>query len=292
MGEEMRFGKNLINISTKKINEKDELIQKLNREMAIRGFSPKTRKTYGGILSGFIKFNQKEVCNWSVEDVKRYLESLHNKGHTNITLNVVISAMKFIFEINGKHLDLKRPKKEKHLPSVFSKDEVKRLINSLKNPKHKLILKTIYGLGLRVSELSNLKIKHIDFERGLVLIKNSKGNKDRYVKIPGGWDEEVKNYIKLKGNGEYLYEGRKGKISIKTIQKIFDNALKKSKLRKNASCHTLRHSFATHLLENGVDIRIIQRLLGHSKLETTQIYTHVSDVQLKNIKSPLEELDL
>lgn len=150
-------------------------------------------------------------------------------------------------------------------------------------------MKTIYGLGLRISELAGLKPENIDFDRKMVLIKDAKGKKDRYVMLPEKLAEELKSYIYL-NKGKYLFEGRRGKLSLKTIQKIFENAIRKVGIKKNVSCHTLRHSFATHLLENGVDIRIIQKLLGHSKLETTQIYTHVSNFQIRNIKSPIEEL--
>ncbi len=122
-----------------------------------------------------------------------------------------------------------------------------------------------------------------------VLIKDSKGAKDRYIMLPNSLSSNLKNYINL-NPGVYIFQGRKEKLNIKTVQKIFENALKKSGIKKRASCHTLRHSFATHLLENGVDIRIIQKLLGHNRLETTQIYTHVSNFHLKNIKSPLDSL--
>ncbi|MBU1204109.1 MAG: site-specific integrase [Nanoarchaeota archaeon] len=268
----------------------DEL-QLVSQEMCVRGFSQKTKKTYLSIFKGFMGFSNKKVKECSVEDIKGYLAHLNKKGRTNISLNLVISALKFSFFVFGKNINIKRPTKEKHLPSVLSKEEVKRIINSVQNPKHKLILKTIYGLGLRVSEAVNLKPEHIEFNRKMVLIKNSKGNKDRYVFLPNMLEGDLQRYIQL-GKNSYVFQGRKGKLTTKTIQKVFENALKKSGIGKKASCHTLRHSFATHLLENGVDVRIIQKLLGHSKLETTQVYTHVSNFQLKNVKSPLDELDL
>jgi len=261
----------------------------LTQEMDAQGFLLRTKKTYLAVFKGFRSFIKKDIKESELNDIKSYLAYLHNKGHSNTSLNLVISALKFAYNAYGRKLDIKRPKKEKHLPSVLSKEDVKLILNSLDNPKHKIILKTIYGLGLRVSELRNLKQEHIGFNRNMVLIKNSKGAKDRYVPLPDSLTNELESYIKL-NPGEYLFSGRGKKITIKTIQKIFENALKKSGINKKASCHTLRHSFATHLLENGVDVRIIQKLLGHSKLETTQIYTHVSNFQLKNIKSPLDNL--
>ena len=134
-----------------------------------------------------------------------------------------------------------------------------------------------------------MKTSDINFDRKIVLIKEAKGKKDRYVNLPESLSSELKNYISL-NKGKYVFEGRNGMITIKIIQKIFENALKKSGVNKKASCHTLRHSYATHLLENGVDIRIIQKLLGHNKLKTTQIYTYVSNFQLQNIKLPLDSL--
>jgi len=238
---------------------------------------------------GFVIFSNKDLSFLDQEDVKKYLAYLNEKGRTNISLNVVISALKFGFGIFNKKLEIKHPTKEKRLPSVLSKEGVKKIIYSLDNPKHRLILQTIYGLGLRVSELQNLKSNDINFGRKIALIKEAKGKKDRYVTLPESLSSELKNYISL-NKGKYVFEGRNGMITIKIIQKIFENALKKSGVNKKASCHTLRHSYATHLLENGVDIRIIQKLLGHNKLKTTQIYTYVSNFQLQNIKLPLDSL--
>lgn len=266
----------------------DEL-GRLRIEMSARGFRQKTKKSYMNILCNFLKYNQKSFVKSDEEDVKRYLAYLSDRGQTNITLNVVMSALKFAFEIFGKPLNLKRPKKEKRLPNVLSKEEVRSVINHCENVKHKLILRIIYGCGLRVSELQNLKHSDLDFDRNIISIKNSKGAKDRVVKIPESLFSDLYKYVCL-NPGKYVFEGLRGKLNIKTIQKIFENNFKKSKINKNASCHTLRHSFATHLLENGVDIRIIQKLLGHNKLETTQIYTHVSSAQIDKIKSPLDNL--
>lgn len=267
----------------------DEL-SKLSKEISARGLSNKTKKSYLNIFINFKKFTKKKLTQSSEEDLKNYLAFLKNKGYSNITLNLVISAMKFTFEVFDLNIKIKRPKRERHLPFVLSKEEIAKIINSLSNPKHRLILKTIYGLGLRISELADLKPENIEFERKMVLIKDAKGKKDRYVMLPEKLAEDLKSYIYL-NKGKYLFEGRAGKLSLKTIQKIFENSVKKAGIKKNVSCHTLRHSFATHLLENGVDIRIIQKLLGHSKLETTQIYTHVSNIQIKNIKSPLDNIE-
>jgi len=261
----------------------------LYEEMCARGFRPKTKKTYLSVFSRYRKFSGADISEASTGDVKRYLAHLNAKGGSNISLNLVISALKFAFGFYRKTLNIKRPRKEKRIPAVLSKEEVKRIIVAPPNPKHRLILRCIYGLGLRISELQNLKVRDIDFDRNVVKIENSKGAKDRIVPLPASLTEDMKSFIYLNG-GTYVFHGRKGKISLKTIQKVFENALEKSGIRKRASTHTLRHSYATHLLENGVDIRIIQKLLGHSKLETTQIYTHVARTALEGIKSPLDDL--
>lgn len=269
----------------------DEVMEELEIEMKSRGFSKKTQKSYKFFVEDFLLFVKKNPEACKEEDVKKYLAYLKDKGYTNTTLNLAISALKFFFGILKIYIlrEIKRPKRERKLPVVLSKEEISKILNALDNPKHNLILKTIYGLGLRVSEIVSLKQEDIQFERGLVLIKNAKGKKDRCIALPKNLAEELKHYVSF-NKGKYLFEGRKGKLSIKTVQKIFENTVKKAGIKKKASCHTLRHSFATHLLENGVDIRIIQKLLGHSKLETTQIYTHVSNFQIKNIKSPLDDL--
>lgn len=145
-------------------------------------------------------------------------------------------------------------------------------------------------MGLRVSEVVELKVEDVDFDRNMVKISSAKGNKDRYVMLPKELESGLKNFIELEQPKKYVFSGRGEKYTIKTVQKIFENAARKAGIRKKASCHTLRHSFATHLLEGGVDVRYIQSLLGHSRLATTQIYTHVADERLKNIRSPLDSL--
>ncbi len=271
-----------------------ELLGKVELELNSRGFSAKTKKTYLFFIKDFLKHSKKNLTKLQDNDIKRYISHLiTKKKYTNITANLAISSLKFFF---GKVLqtdicnNIERPKKEKNLPIILSKNEIKQIINSTKNIKHRLVLKCIYGMGLRVSEIVNLKIEGIDFDRDLVKISSAKGNKQRYVMLPAGLKDEIADYIKLQKPEKYLFSGRKNKYSIKSVQKIFESAIKKTKIKKKVSCHTLRHSFATHLLESGVDIRYIQVLLGHSKLQTTQIYTHVANHKLKDIQSPLDNL--
>jgi len=269
-----------------------ELLSDLDREMRIRGFSPKTQKSYRFFVMDFLKFAGNDYHDkWSMDDVKDYIDRLQRKGYAGITSNLAISALKFMFSLAGRNdlRNISRPKREKSLPSVLSGEEVGRILYALENPKHRLMLRTVYGLGLRVSEVRNLKKDHVNFERGMVLIKAGKGKKDRYVPLPESLSNDLKSYMSLT-ESDFIFPGRNGKISIKTVQKVFDNARKRAGIKRKVSCHTLRHSFATHLLEKGTDVRVIQKLLGHARIETNQVYTHVSNLHLSNVKSPLDDI--
>ncbi|MCK5476495.1 MAG: tyrosine-type recombinase/integrase [Candidatus Aenigmarchaeota archaeon] len=268
-----------------------KFLNKFEIEMKSRGFSRKTQKSYDFFVNDFFRYTKKHPKECTEDDVKTYLAHLKDKNYTNTTLNLAISSLKFFFETVGVHIlkNVKRPKREKTLPVILSKEEVSKIVDAPVNPKHRLMLKTIYGLGLRVSELVNLKSEDVQFERNMVLICAAKGKKDRYVPLPKSLSNDLINYVAF-NKSKYLFEGRNGKLSVKTVQKVFEGAFKKAGINKKISCHTLRHSFATHLLERGVSVRVIQVLLGHSKLETTQIYTHVSAFQIENIRSPLDDL--
>lgn len=188
--------------------------------------------------------------------------------------------------------NIPRPSKEKKLPVVFSQEEVMRLLQSVKNLKHRLILMLVYSAGLRVSEIVKLKVGDIDAKRHLIHIKGAKGRKDRYTLLSDVALEELRNYWKeYKPNG-WLFQGAKPDkhISPRTVEAIFEHAVEQTRIRKKVSVHTLRHSFATHLLESGTDLRYIQELLGHKSSKTTEIYTHVSTKDLGKIKSPLDSL--
>ena len=185
-------------------------------------------------------------------------------------------------------IEIRSAKRPKRLPIVLSRVEIKKIIESSKNSKHRLLLSLAYGAGLRVSEAISLKVQDLDFYELTIHIKQAKGQKDRISIIPEGIISELRNLIAGKINNDFVFASeRGGKLTTRTAQKIFENALHISKITKNATFHSLRHSFATHLLENGTDVRYVQELLGHQNIRTTQRYTQVTNPQLKNIKSPL-----
>ncbi len=265
-------------------------LRTLYRELRIRNYSSRTIKSYVYHNQKFLEFIKKPPDEITSSNIKNYLEYLTNGGKGPSQRKQIIAALKFYYSevLHRKFFKyIKNPKIPKKLPVVLSRKEVKRLINVTKNPKHKLIIQLMYGCGLRLSEVVKLKISDIDIDRGMLTVRSGKGKKDRQIPIPKSLIEDLESSFSRK---KYLFEGRKGHLSQRSVYKIIKKASKKAKIRKNVSPHTLRHSFATHLLESGTDIRYIQKLLGHSKLQTTQIYTKVSKSSLQKIKSPLDNL--
>ena len=206
-------------------------------------------------------------------------------------LNPVVISQKVVANIYSgittEELDIESAKNSNTLPVVLSRTEILKILKSLQNPKHKLLLGLAYGAGLRVSEVVSLKVQDLDCQELTVHIKKAKGQKDRISILPERLVIDFKNIIAEKTKEEFLFASeRGGKLTIRSAQKIFANALQISDVKKNATFHSLRHSFATHLLENGTDVRYVQELLGHANIRTTQIYTQVTNPKLKNIKSP------
>ena len=186
-----------------------------------------------------------------------------------------------------------RPKKEQPLPLVLSPGEVGAILSTVKNTKHRLALLLIYSAGLRVSEAVNLELKEIDYAQKIITIRQGKGKKDRQVPLSVKLETLISEYFREYSPGRYLLEGQKGgKYSVRSIQAVFYRACRSAGIRKPATVHSLRHSFATHLLEAGTDLRIIQELLGHRSSKTTEIYTHVSSRTIAGIRSPADDLDL
>lgn len=274
-----------------KYPSKNPILQ-LKQEMKLRRFSDKTVKTYLYYITEILNHTSKNPKTINTQDVRNYLEKLANSGKSSSTLNTAYSALKFYFEkiLRRKFfITIPRAKKSKTLPEVFSKNEIKKILATIQNVKHKLTLALMYSSGLRVSEVTNVRVGDLDFENNILKVKLAKGAKGRITILSKKIVCVLKKYVKNKEAENYVFESvRGGKLSERSVQKIFTQALKKSKIKKEASCHSLRHSFATHLLESGTDIRYIQELLGHKRLETTQIYTKVANNRIKNIKNPLD----
>ena len=272
-------------------------IKEIKKKLIVGGYSPSTIQTYITCLRYFKNYYYKiEIDQLSKDDIIEYLFHLIKNNYSKSTQNQHINAIKFYFEkCLGKKREyylIDRPRKEKKLPNVLSKNEIQLLFNSTNNLKHLTILAVIYSCGLRVSELINIKINDIDNNRMVIHIRKAKGNKDRQVQLTNQLLELLRKYYKKYLPYNYLIVGQnRGKYSTTSIQKIIKNSSLKAGIYKKVTPHTLRHSFATHLLENGTDIRYIQTILGHSDIKTTQIYTHVSNAHLKNIQNPSDNLN-
>src|SRR3989338_5243481 len=264
------------------------LIDKFKRELEIRNFSPKTIRSYMFAVEKFLEFSKTKGLNQNA--VKDYVASLLKKQNPS-TVSQNLSAIEFFFsKVLNQNIKIPHPKRNNPIPVVLTMGEIKRLIEVTKNIKHRLIIKLLYGCGLRVSEVINLKKEDVDFNEGLIKIKLAKGRKDRFVNIPASLKKELESYCSL-NNEEVLFpSSRGGKLTTATIRKIIKSSRRKAGIKKDIHPHSLRHSFATHLLEQGTDLRIIQKLLGHSSIKTTQIYTQISQASIKNIKSPLDDL--
>ena len=277
----------------------------LRQEMKLRGFSQKTIESYLHYTEEFFRFSEIDPKSAQQSDIKAYLEYLADKNYSSSTLNTAYSALSFYFDkiLHRKFfVYLPRARKEKHLPVVLSKEEVKRMIAGTINPKHNCIISLLYATGVRVSELTHIKMRDIDLDRMLLRVYQGKGKKDRMTLLPKSLKDILIRQCKVKTQNDFLFTNGKvgyasqnlptvgggGRLTETTIQKIVSQAAERAGIKKNVSPHTLRHSFATHLLEAGTDIRYIQELLGHAKLQTTQIYTHVAASNLAGIVSPLD----
>ncbi|MEW6456844.1 MAG: site-specific tyrosine recombinase/integron integrase [Acidobacteriota bacterium] len=272
--------------------------EELRRELVSRKYSYKTVKAYIYYNRDFLAFTGKKLSDITDKEIKDYLVYLvEEKEAATSTLNQAINALKFYYGTMLKKkfpYEIKRPRKDKKLPIVLNKEEVAEILLSVDNIKHKVILMLVYSAGLRVGEVVKLKMEDIDSERMLIHIKGSKGRKDRYAMLSETALQTLREYWKEYRPQKWLFEGAKvdRHISIRAVQKILEHACEKAGIKKDISVHTLRHSFATHLLESGTDLRYIQEILGHKNSKTTEIYTHVSTKSIRRIRSPLDNLNL
>ena len=274
-----------------------ELRQKMKMDMELKGYSPKTIKSYIAHVSNFAKYYNKSPELLREKEIREYLHyCIMEKKLSEGTVNYINAGLKFFYTktLNRYwNMDkIPRIKEPRRLPSVLSPEEVKSIFDVTENLKHKAILMTVYSAGLRVSEVCNLKITDIDSKNMQILIREGKGKKDRYSLLSKANLKILREYWKRYHPTEFLFSGRgrTDAITTRSVQRILEKSLKMTAITKNATVHTLRHSFATHLLDAGTDICYIQRLLGHTRITTTTIYLHLRRMDLLNIKSPLDML--
>lgn len=267
------------------------------QKLSIVRYSPNTIKTYVSLFEEFINYyHTKEIDKITEPDIIEFLRYLVTERKVSASYqNQAINAIKFYYEkvLGGsrKFYFLERPMREKKLPIVLSEEEIQLLISKTENLKHKCLIMLTYSGGLRISEVLNLKIENIDSKRMQINVKAGKGKKDRFTLLSKNMLAYLREYYLLYKPLTYLFEGATGgQYSSRSFQQFFKEALVRAKIKKNASVHTLRHSFATHLLENGTDLRYIQSLLGHDSPKTTQIYTHITTKGIDNILNPLDKL--
>jgi integrase/recombinase XerD len=270
----------------------EDFMQKLETELKLRGFSQRTLDAYLYWNRKFLEFTKKNPEDVSEDDIKAFIAQKMSGGLENKSVIIIKSALKFFYDgiLKKNVVTIKSPKVLRKLPTVLTKDEVRSLIETTKNEKHKLIIKFLYSTGMRVGELVNLKLGDIELDQKMGWVRSGKGGKDRLFMLSEKLVEDLRKSTRGKQKTDYLFEGWEGKLSSRAVQKIVDLAAKRAGVDKNVTPHVLRHSFATHLLESGENIRKIQELLGHSNLSTTQIYTHISLDELKKVRNPLDAL--
>lgn len=274
-------------------------MQKFLNFMKVRRYSPKTIQTYSALVEQFLKkLGSHSAEKLTDNDLVRYITKFYiDKGVSRSYQNQVVNALKLYYSAEydraiGQIVQL-RPRSERQLPNVLSMSEVKRILSSFRNEKHRTIFYLIYAGGLRISEVVNLRIRDIDPARNIIRIVQSKGAKDREIPLSKTALSQLRSYYTHYKPKEYLIEGQYGgAYSTRSIQTLFRKALQRCGIKKKATVHTLRHSYATHLLESGTDLRIIQELLGHKSSKTTEIYTHVSQQTKQNVPNPLDRLGL
>jgi site-specific recombinase XerD len=267
------------------------LIEIITREMKLRNYSPRTIDAYVGVAKDMYARFKKPLREVPFEEIKNYLYDKNQRGLSSQTIALYANAINFLYTQIYQRKDfakIRQPKRTHKLPVVLNRGEIQSLIAATNNLKHRTLLSLAYAAGLRVSEIVNLRVKDIDIAEMTLTVRQGKGKRDRISVLAESLIPDLRILTEGKKLNDFVFASeRGGHITTATAQKVFYACLQKAGIAKGASFHSLRHSFATHLLENGTDVRYVQELLGHANIRTTQIYTKVTNPILKNIKSPL-----
>ncbi len=282
----------------KKPLDKSIVDREFEKQLKLLNRSKNTINNYMGMVAHFLyHFQGKDIASLPEKKIKDYIHHHRDKqGYSESYQRLMISALKSYYKIVYKRLldneEIPFPKKAQRLPKVISQKDVEKMIRLTVNPKHRMILLLLYGLGLRNSELSNLQLNDIDFKREIITIYNAKGRKDRQIPLPDALKEPINRYIRDFAPKEFFITGQYGgQYSGSSIDKVVKQAARRARVKFNVTPHVLRHCFATHSLEKGIDLRYIQIMLGHKSSRTTEIYTHVSTRHLKKVGNPLDDLN-
>ena len=267
-------------------------LKRFQDELKLRGFSQETLRAYIYANGRFLRFIRKPPKYITTRDIKRYLHHMIDTKKKPKTINLTIAALKSYYdEYRGRKLfsRIKRLKLEKKMPNVLSQQELIKMINNTKNPKHKLIIEFLYATGVRAGELTNVKVSDLDLENKFVRILFGKGKKDRLTILSDHLCNELKEYLKYRPNNVYLFESNRGsKLTVRAVEEIVKKA--SYDIKRRVYPHALRASFATHLYDNGTQLQKIQKLMGHSNWKTTQVYINSSTVDISGIENPLDKI--
>ena len=269
----------------------EEGLRRTKDVLKVRNYSRSTISSYLSCLKEYLALRQVDFRDPDTEHIKRFLINKQDQGYSSQSVNQYLNSIKFYYykvARSYKKIDLQFAKRSKKLPVVLSREEIGSIIQSIANRKHRLLISLAYGGGLRVSEAVSLRVQDVNLDELTLHVKEAKGKKDRISLISERLCEELRWQMDGKGRTDFVFESQRGgRLTTRTAGKIFEMGMEKAGITKPATFHSLRHSFATHLLENGTDVRYVQTLLGHSNITTTQIYTAVTNPILKQIKSPL-----
>jgi site-specific recombinase XerD len=275
-----------------------ELRTRMTEDLRIRNYSERTIRVYINQVSRFARHFGRSPEVMGAEEIRKYQQYLAEEKQVSDGFHTqCVSALRFLYRVTLQREDLvdriPYPRRDHQLPTVLSREEVARLLGVVQNRKHHALLTTAYAAGMRVSELTHLKMEDVDSRRMVIRVRQGKGRKDRMVMLARALLEELRTYWAEYRPGLWLFPGYRptAPISTRSVQKVCTAASEKAQIGKHVTVHTLRHSFATHLLESGTDLRVIQMLMGHGSLTTTSRYMHVSTDRLRHVQSPLDLID-